>query len=855
MPAKTKRVMKKVKELTYADLDYTVKFVPRGARSSDDLRPAEGLIGQDRAIEAIRTGLTMTSPGYNIFVTGRVGTGRVDAAMHLLEEFSKKKPLALQDVCYVNNFRNEDCPRILLFKAGQGTKFKHDMGYLTQSLRKVIPKVFMSEDFKERQGRIIREFENRQKNLIHGFEERLNNVGFVMVQIQSGMGVRNEIQPLIEDNPVSIEQLERQAREGKFPLSRLDQMRRTWDSLRREFDTITIESKKLTGKMEDALDKLNFSMVSPLVGDKINLLRRRFPDEGVAAYLDEVEEALLSDLDRFREAQPRRGEEEAPSYRKREPFEEFSVNLILDNGGTKRAPVVYEKSPSYKNLFGSLERVVDRFGYWRTDFTRIYGGSLLKASGGFILLDALDVLVEPGVWTHLKRTLRNNEIEIASFDPFYMMAGSGIKPEPIPIEVKVVLVGEPRIYQLLWHLDEDFKKVFKIKAEFDTEVEADRSHLQRYFEYVRRIIADEQLLKFDLSGMQAVAEFGMRLSGRRGKLTSRLSAISDIIREANFCARQRDARAVTRDDVHCAVKLKRKRVNLAEEKIQELFDTNVLMVDTEGSAVGQINGLSVYNIGDYSFGRPSRITASTALGRSGIINIERESDLSGPIHNKGVLVLSGYLRQMFSQDKPMAVSASISFEQAYTGVDGDSASSTEAYCILSSLARIPIDQGIAVTGSINQQGEIQPIGGVNQKIEGWFDVCSARGLTSNQGVMIPHQNVADLLLRPDVIEAIKKGDFHIWPIRTIEEGIEVLTGVPAGKRQANGKFTPHSVFAQVDDKLMEMALTLQNFGRDDADTPARRTPAKEKATAKKSTRKPPRRKKATTVRTKSRRRS
>jgi len=814
MPAKRTAKARSPRELTAKQLDYTIKYAPKKVKSSDDVCPCEGVIGQSRAINAMRTGLNVPSAGYNIFVAGTAGTGRVAATQYVLKDFGKRKP-KLSDVCYVNSFKNEDCPRILIFEAGDGLRFKKDMNYLISSLRKVIPKVFMSEDYKDRQGRIVREFEGRQKDLIRSFEEKLNNAGFVMVQIQSGLGVRNEIQPLVDEEPKSLEQLEAQTKEGKFPLSRLDSLRRSWDSLRRDFDLTTIESKKLQGKMEDALEKLNFSIVSPLIADKINLIKKRYSDDKVTAYLEEVEEALLGDIDRFRESQPRRGEEEAPPYRKREPFEEFSVNLILDNAETDATPIVIEKSPSYKNLFGSLERVVDRFGYWRTDFTRIFGGSLLKASGGYLVLNALDVLIEPGVWTHLKRTLRNGSIEIAGYDPFYMMAGSGIKPEPIPIDVKVVLIGEPRIYHLLWQADEDFKKIFKVKAEFDNQIKANARNIRSYFEFVRRVIDNEQLLPFDLSGLQAVTESGMRLAGHRSKLSSRFSSVSDVIREAALCARQRKAKAVSRQDVHCALRQKRLRVNLTEDKIQEMYDENVLMVTTRGSVVGQINGLSVYNIGEYSFGRPTRITASTSMGRAGVINIEREADLSGPIHNKGVLVLSGFLRRMFAQDKPLVMSASISFEQAYSGVDGDSASSTEIYVILSSLIDVPIKQGIAVTGSVNQLGEIQPIGGVNQKIEGFFDVCSARGLTGDQGVMIPHQNVADLLLRPDVIEAVEKKKFHIYPIKTIAEGIEILTGLPAGRRGRSGKFTADSVFARVDDKLREMAITLQNFGRDD----------------------------------------
>jgi len=816
MPSKTKKSSKKYHELDYKDLNFQIDYVPKGVKSSDDLCACSGVIGQSRAIESMNTGLNVDSAGYNIFIAGAAGTGRVEAVKSLIKKYGKTKP-ELQDICYVNNFKNEDCPRILVFPAGDGVRFKKDMAYLINSLRKVVPKVFMSEDYKDRQSRVIREFENRQKELIRGFEEKLTSAGFVMVQIQSGLGSRNEIQPLIDNEPSSIETLEELAKDGKFSLSRLDELRRNWDSLRREFDVTSIESKKLTTKMEEALDKLDNSMVSPLISDKINLLKKRFPFEKAGQYFEEVEEALLGELERFREAQPRRGEEEAPPYRKREPFEEFSVNLILDNSASDSIPVVIEKSPSFKNLFGSLERVVDRFGYWRTDFTRITAGSILEAAGGYLVINAMDVVSEPGVWMHLKRTLRNGEFEITGFDPLYMMAGSGIKPEPIPIKVKVILIGEPRIYRLLWQLDEDFKKVFKIKAEFDSEIKSDKKHLQSYFEFVKKIIDNENLPPFDISGLQAVAEFGMRLSGKRGRLTTRFTLIADIIRESSNCARGRKSKTVERIDVYEAVKLKRLRVNLVEDKIQEMYDDNTLMVSTKGKEVGQINGLSVYNLGEYSFGRPTRITASTSMGRAGVINIERESDLSGPTHNKGVLVLSGFLRQMFAQDKPLQMSASISFEQSYSGVDGDSASSTEIYVILSSLTGIPIDQGIAVTGSVNQQGEIQPIGGVNQKIEGFFDVCKSRGLTGSQGVIIPHQNVQDLLLRPDVIEAVNKGKFHIYPIKTISEGIKILTGIPGGKRLKNGKFTKDSIFAKADEKLLSMAIALQNFGRKDND--------------------------------------
>jgi len=812
MPAKKAPRMNKHRELTFKDLDYRIKFQPARTRSSDDVSPCCGIIGQTKAIEAIKLGLRVKSAGYNIFVTGLSGTGRSTTIKLLLEQLDQEKP-KLNDICYVNNFKNEDRPRVLIFPAGEGAKFRKDMSYLISSVRKAVPKIFLSEDYKDRQSRIIREFEGRQKDLINSFEDKLTEAGFVMVQIQVGMGVRNEIQPLVEGEPNSLEKLERMAKEGKFSLSRLDEFRRRWDSLRRDFDNVTVESKKLSTKLEDALGKLDLTMITPLVADKISLLKKRFPDDKIQQYLDEVEEALVGDIDRFREAQPRRGEEEPPPYRKREPFEEFSVNLLLDNSENDKAPIIIEKSPSYKNMFGSLERVVDRFGYWRTDFTRIYSGSFLKASGGFFIINATDLLTEPGMWVYLKRALRNREIEITGYDPFYMMAGAGIKPEPIPLDVKVVLIGEPEIYRILWRLDEDFKKIFKVKAEFDHVMKKSNSNLRQYYEFVRKVVDDENLLPFDLSGMQAVCEYGMRLSGRRDRLTTRFTPVSDIIKEAAFCAVQRRGRLATREDVYSAIKNRRSRINLVEEKFQEMFDDKDLLVSTTGKTVGQINGLSVYNLGEYQFGRPTRITVNTSLGKEGIINIEREADLSGPIHNKGVLVLTGYLRQMFAQDKPLAMSASISFEQSYSGVDGDSASSTEIYAILSSIADIPIRQDLAVTGSVNQKGEIQPIGGVNEKIEGFYEVCKGRRLTGHQGVIIPHQNVSDLMLRPDVNEAVKEGKFHIYPVTTIDEGIEILTGLPAGTRRAKGKYPKNTVMGMVDEKLHQMALALQNYGR------------------------------------------
>ncbi len=805
---------KKTKELSYKQVSHRLDFKFKGIKSSADVEPCKGFIGQEKAIEAIKTGLKVKGRGFNIFISGTSGTGRNTAIKHFLEQELKNSKPRLRDFCYVNNFKNEDKPRLLIFNPGDGRRFKRDMGYLISSIRKAVPKIFMSEDYKDRHSRVSREFEGRQKDLISKFEDRLTAAGFVMVQIQSGMTTRNEIQPLVDGEPNSLDKLEKLAAEGNFSESKLDEFRRRWDSLRREFDVVSVESKKLSNKLDDALEKLDYSIIAPLITDKVTLIRRRYQIDKVLSYLDEVEEALLSDLDRFKEAQPRRGEQEAPPYRKREPFEEFSVNLILDHAETDDVPLVVEKSPSYKNLFGSLERVVDRFGYWRTDFTRIYSGSIIKATGGFLLVNAVDLLTEPGVWLNLKRSIRNSEVEIAAYDPFYMMAGAGIKPEPIPLDVKVVLIGPSDIYNLLWQWDDDFKRIFKIKAEFDSVIKFNKTNVKKYFQFIKLITEQSKLPEFDFSGMQAVAEYGQRLSGQRNKLTSRFSSIADLIKESALCAEQNRHKIVDRRDVECAVNLKKSRMNLIEEKVQEMYDNETLLVTTSGSAAGQINGLAVYKVGEYSFGRPVRITASVSLGRAGIINVEREADLAGPIYNKGVLVLTGYLRSLFAQDKPMAMTASITFEQSYSGVDGDSASAAEIFVLISALTQIPIKQGIAVTGSVNQRGEIQPIGGVNEKIEGFYDVCKSRRMTGSQGVIIPHQNVQELLLRSDVLDAVKKGKFHIYPIKRIEEGVEILTGKSAGKRNRNNKFTTGSVFAIADDKIRQMALLLDRFGKE-----------------------------------------
>lgn len=809
---------KKYKELKVKDLAPNISLKSIRVKSTNDIKPCDSIIGQEKAIRAINLGLTVKSKGYNIFVTGLTGTGRTTTIKHLLRELDTGNS-ELEDVCYVNNFDDPDNPKVLVFNAGIGRQFKKDVEYVIQSLRKGVPKIYSSDDYKDKRNRIASDFSERQKNLLMSFEKKMTEAGFVMVQLQSGQMIRNDLQPVIDEEPASMDKLERLVKEGKFSKTQFEELERIYLRLRREMDQVAGESKKLALKMDEALEKMEFSVVAPLVEDKIDTLKKKYPDEKAVEYLNSVQEALSSDLDRFKAARPRRGEEEAPPFRQREPFEEFLVNLILDNSETEKTPVITEFSPNYRNLFGSTERVVDRFGYWRTDFSRIKGGSILSASGGYLIINALDLFTEPGVWKPLKQALLTGNLEITGYDPFYMMAGSSLKPEPIPIKLKVVLIGERWIYQQLWQNEEDFRKIFKVKSEFDYVMDLDRKSLKQYAAFIRKIVDNEELPPFDSSAIERIVSFGSRLAGRNDQVTTRFTNVADIIREAGFCAAHKNRRKVTGKDVEEAIRLRIERVNLIENKVQEMFEKNSILVDTSGAKAGQINGLAVYGNGEYSFGRPTRITVRTSVGRAGIVNIEREADLSGPIHNKGVQVLTGFLRGKFAKDKPIVMSASICFEQSYSGVDGDSASSTEIYAILSSLADVPIRQGTAVTGSVNQYGEIQPIGGVNQKIEGFFDVCKSKRLTGNQGVIIPIQNVAELNLKNEVIEAVKKGKFHIYPVSTIDEGIEILTGVRAGKLLRNGAYSRGSIFEKVRQKLDQLAQQFKTSSEDDRSKP------------------------------------
>jgi ATP-dependent Lon protease len=523
-----------------------------------------------------------------------------------------------------------------------------------------------------------------------------------------------------------------------------------------------------------------------------------------------VEQNLVKHIDLFKSPPKEAKEKELI-----DPFIEYNVNLLIDNSETKGTPVVMETNPNYLNVFGSIEATVSRTGVWQTDFTKIKAGSLLKANGGYLVMNALDALVELGVWQTLKRTLKYQTLEIQNLASMYLISTSRLKPEPINIDVKVVLIGDAHIYNLLYYLDADFKKIFKIKSEFDSETKKDDKTIMEYAQFIKKICDEDNLNHYHKEGIAAIIEYGTRLAGKQKKISTRFHILADVIREACYWSGKDNSKQVQRKHVEQAIKERFERVSLIEDKIQEMIEDGTIMIDTEGNETGQVNGLSVYAMGELSFGKPTRITASTAVGRAGVINIEREADMSGRTHNKGVLILGGYLRGKYAQNKPFSLSASLAFEQSYGGVDGDSASSTEVYAILSSLSKLPLRQDIAVTGSLNQKGEIQPIGGVNEKIEGFYEVCKAKGLTGNQSVIIPHQNVQNLMLRKEVVDAVSEGKFHIYPVKTIDEGIAILTGIEAGKKQKDGTFPEGTVNALVDQELQRLAKSWKTFSASD----------------------------------------
>jgi lon-related putative ATP-dependent protease len=768
------------------------------------------IIGQDRAIEALELGLRLNSPGYNIFVAGPSGSGKMTTTRHILATF-KQPRCPLKDYVYVHNFIEPDRPRLITLEPGQGPRLKKAMQRLLKDLQRELPRVLGAEAYHKERDQILNEFQKQEHQLITAFQEKVRRRGFAVVELQEGPNAEHDVLPLVDGEPVPLATLEQKVAEGKLSRLKFRRLARRHQRLRAEMEQVGRRTRSLVREMSLRLEEIDRRAGAQIIDVLLEDLREQFSSPGLNEYLDEVREALLDKIPQLVQSSEVRSGEEGGSEAAPDPFEFYQVNVILTNARRKECPVVFEPSPSVARLLGTIERSADESGRLHAEHLAIRAGSLLRANGGFLLMRAEDLLNEPGAWKVLKQTVATGQLEIRSAEGPFGAVGSGLKPDPIPLDVKIILHGDESLYRTLYLAEDDFKKTFKVKAEFDVCMDASRPNIEKFAAFVYRVVRQEELAQVNRAVVAALLGEAMRDIEDQSKISTRFRLVADLLREASYWARRDGRHHLTVNDVRRAVVHRRRRVNLAEEQYREDIQRNLVMVDTCGWRVGQVNGLAVFDLGDYSFGKPCRITASAAVGRHGVINIEREAGLSGAIHDKGVYILSGFLANRFGRKFPLSLDAHICFEQSYSEIDGDSASSSEVYALLSRLADVPINQGIAVTGSINQQGELQPIGGVNYKIEGFFEICRDRGLDGKQGVIIPRANLPHLMLDEEVIAACRQGRFHVWAVSNVDEGLEILTGLPAGKADPRGQFPPGTVNRRVADRLAEMASVLRDY--------------------------------------------
>ncbi|MCX8150163.1 MAG: AAA family ATPase [Candidatus Bathyarchaeota archaeon] len=789
------------RELPPEDLRRTCDPSTLECKTTKEVAPLVEIIGQERAVRALKFGLNIKDQGFNIYVAGLPGTGRTTAVTNFLEQIAKSQPTP-PDWCYVNNFADEYTPKAIKLPAGKAKEFQGDMKNFIEYSKRGLRKAFESEDYANRREEAIKSSENQRKQLIDQLNVEAKKEGFAIQITQIGL----LFIPIIKGRPITEEEL------LKLPPKIQAEIQEKRVHLEGHLRTAMRQFMDLDRKAREDIDKLNREVAMYAIGNLTSELidkYRGFPD--VATYLKEVEKDILSNLAQF----IRIGEKEQTQFPLpwvREPsFKRYDVTVIVDNSDLKGAPVVIATNPTYQNLFGRIEKEV-QFGALITDFTMIRGGFLHKANGGYLVVPVEELLRNPFAYEGLKRALRSEHINIEELEErFGFLSTKTLKPEPIPLSTKVIIIGDPYLYQQLYMLDKEFKELFKVKADFDTTMLRNEENTKQYAAFVCTLCYKEKLKHLNSAGLAKLIEFSSRLASDQSKLSTRFAEVADIVREANFYAIQDNSEYITNEHVKKAIEEKIYRSKMIQEKIQEMIKRNFLLIDTESRQIGQVNGLSVAGLGDYAFGVPSRVTVSVGLGREGIIDIEREAKMGGPIHTKGVLILSGYLNEKYAKDKPLSLSARLVFEQNYEGVEGDSASSTELYALLSNLAGLPIKQSIAVTGSVNQKGEVQAIGGVNEKIEGYFEVCKLKGLTGEQGVMIPESNVQNLMLKEELVEAVKNGKFHIYAVKNIDEGIELLTGVKAGVKGKDGTYEEGTVNYLVDKRFREMAKKLAEY--------------------------------------------
>jgi len=758
-------------------------------------------IGQEKALSALDFGLNMDSSGFNIFAIGESGTGKMTTVMTMLNAKASEES-APPDWCYVYNFKDPDTSIALSFEPGKGASFQKEMDELIKILRLEIPKAFESKEYETQKSKVIDEFQQKQSEYLARLDAEAKERGFTVKRQPTGIlivPIKENGELLTKEEFDALEEKSRKKMEetGRFFQEKLNDVVR-----------VLREAEKIVRDMMGRLDRM---VALDLVGPLIDAMEKKYHDQGkVVQYLQDVEEEILSHLDEFRATE----EPQSPIPFLKMPkaeasFSKYSVNVIVNNGQRQGAPVVYESNPTYLNLFGRLEYKV-QYGMATTDFTMIKDGSLHRANGGYLVVDAMELLKNPFSYEALKRALKNKEIKIEDvLEQYRLVSTAGLKPEAIPLSAKVVLVGNPYLYYLLYNYDEDSRELFKVKADFDSRMERTPENIVKYASYVAQCQKGEGLLPFDRSGVAKIVEYGSRFADHQEKLSTKFSLIADLVREAHYWAKKEGSDVVTGVYVRKAMDEKVRRVNRIEERIQEMMVEDTLIVNTSGGKVGQVNGLAVFDLGDYSFGKPSRIAAKTYAGKAGIVNLERETKMSGKIHEKAILIITSYLGSKYAVKRPISLSASIAFEQLYEMVEGDSATCAELYALLSSISGVPLKQSFAVTGSMDQNGDVQPIGGVNQKIEGFFELCKARGLDGTHGIIMPKRNIRNLVLNEEVIEAVRSEKFKIYAIDRMEEGLELLTDMKAGELQEDGTYPEGTVNFLVEKRLTEISEALE----------------------------------------------
>ncbi len=776
-----------------------------------DLPRLTEFIGQDRASRAVEFGLSIREDGYNIYVSGLTGNGKSSMVKsyieRLIDERVKKGEIfKLDDWCYLHNFKEPDRPQAASLPQGKARAFRDQVVQLLTRVKEEVAKAFSSEEYKSQAKKLVEEGRAEQQKVFLDISEKAQKQGFSFQMTPMGPALI----PMIEDRPM----------EDREYLALKDPQRSELEAKRaallKELQAGMEKAGGVQQQTAERMQKLDRDIGQYTVSRLFVTLFEEYSGlPRLTQYLTDLQEYTLSNLEVFKateeQVHPVFGVPVSQVMGGRNPFLPFQVNVYIDNSERHSPPVVTEQNPNFGNVFGKIERRF-LFGGYLTDHTMLKPGALALANGGYLLLNAYDVLTNVGVWPTLKRAIRNKQVTVEDpFEQFGLIAAQGLRPEPIPVAVKIVLIGDAAIYHALSAYDEDFWEVFKVKADFDSEIERTAQVVNDYAAFIAGCCDQCQVRHFDPGGVAKVLEYSARMVADQERLSSRFGLIKEIIEQADYWAKKDGAEKISAAHVKKAIDERLFRHNLVEQHMEDAINRGMIMIDVDGAVAGQVNGLSVYSLGDVSFGKPSRITAKTYLGRDGVVNIERESELSGPIHNKGVMILSGYLGWKYAQDIPLSLSASLCFEQSYEGVEGDSASSTELYAILSSLSGVPIRQNIAVTGSVNQKGEIQPIGGVNQKIEGFFHVCQSRGLTGSQGVMIPYQNLRNLMLREEVVDAVREGRFHVYAAKTIDEGLEILTGIPAGEKRADGSYPEGTINFLVQTQLRDMAEKLKGY--------------------------------------------